>query len=312
MNTDILETNNLVIEETMTTPTRPGKSPRPVWVVSGSTRLFEELFRDLGGRKFRGNWSFWEDPTEDIVERIDEKQSIGESIESQNERKLEKASRFEGYAENAETRSKSAFGSADRIAGGIPMGQPILVGHHSEKRARRDQEKIVNGMNKGCEEQKKSEHYTGRAFDLRRQAESGKNLRQIQNQIEKYQKEANQYKRCLNGQYYAYSEPSEISPETHEKYTKLLEESQGYLDYWQEQKRLKEETLTASGRKIATSESVKKGMWVEASVWGWNEVIRVNKKSVSVRRYWHEQDTEGHSQTVRYSDITDFREKKEL
>jgi predicted RNA methylase len=45
----------------------------------------------------------------------------------------------------------------DAIADNIPLGQPILVGHHSEKRARRDAARIENGMRKavGCWEASK-------------------------------------------------------------------------------------------------------------------------------------------------------------
>jgi hypothetical protein len=35
----------------------------------------------------------------------------------------------------------------------IPFGQPILVGHHSEGRARRDQGRIESGMRAGVESQ---------------------------------------------------------------------------------------------------------------------------------------------------------------
>ncbi|HEY3498549.1 MAG TPA: DUF3560 domain-containing protein, partial [Polyangiaceae bacterium] len=37
----------------------------------------------------------------------------------------------------------------DRIARCIPLGQPILVGHHSERRHRRDVERIHSNMGKG-------------------------------------------------------------------------------------------------------------------------------------------------------------------
>ncbi|HAO14890.1 MAG TPA: hypothetical protein DDE71_04930, partial [Tenacibaculum sp.] len=42
-------------------------------------------------------------------------------------------------------------------ATGIPFGQPILVGHHSEKRHRRTIEKAHRAMDKCLEESKKAE-----------------------------------------------------------------------------------------------------------------------------------------------------------
>jgi hypothetical protein len=45
----------------------------------------------------------------------------------------------------------------------IPAGQPILVGHHSEKRHRRDLEKSDNKMRKSIELAKKAEYYEEKA-----------------------------------------------------------------------------------------------------------------------------------------------------
>jgi len=42
---------------------------------------------------------------------------------------------------------------------GIPLGQPILVGHHSERRARRDAERIDNGIRRMVEEHELADHH---------------------------------------------------------------------------------------------------------------------------------------------------------
>jgi len=64
------------------------------------------------------------------------------------ERAEERAERFEGYKEKRRADAEAAHAAVERIADGIPMGQPILVGHHSERRARKDAERIQNGMAK--------------------------------------------------------------------------------------------------------------------------------------------------------------------
>ena len=64
---------------------------------------------------------------------------------------------------------KAAAG--DRIASGIPMGQPILVGHHSEGHARRDAERIASHMQHGVEETRLAEHHESKADGLARQLE---------------------------------------------------------------------------------------------------------------------------------------------
>lgn len=80
-------------------------------------------------------------------------------------KRAEKAARFEQCAENAERRAAAAFDRADlrEEKSGIPSGQPILVGHHSERRHRRAIERADNAMRKGIEEGKKAEYYARRA-----------------------------------------------------------------------------------------------------------------------------------------------------
>lgn len=78
--------------------------------------------------------------------------------------KLEaKRDRYADRADKARSASTAAFQSARVIADGIPMGQPVLVGHHSEKRHRRDLERIDRGMRKGIEEQGKAAYYADKA-----------------------------------------------------------------------------------------------------------------------------------------------------
>jgi hypothetical protein len=81
------------------------------------------------------------------------------------ERAKNKAERLSGYASNANKRSHEAYKKADlsEKATGIPLGQPILVGHHSEKRHRRVIEKANNAMHKSIEESNKAEEYERRA-----------------------------------------------------------------------------------------------------------------------------------------------------
>lgn len=126
-----LEQFGLQVAESMTTPSRPGKKPRPVFIVSGRTSGFEEIFRDLGGRKFRGQWSFWSDPSDELLTAINRhgKLSFAEQVEARCERKLNKVERYDGYAENAADRSAANSHAAHEIGRHIPMGQPILVGH---------------------------------------------------------------------------------------------------------------------------------------------------------------------------------------
>ena len=85
------------------------------------------------------------------------------------EAKLEKR---EEWTAKADQRSTARFDTVHRIADNIPLGQPILVGHHSERHARRDQDHIHAGMAKGIEEMNLAKHHTSKADGLARQLET--------------------------------------------------------------------------------------------------------------------------------------------
>ena len=58
------------------------------------------------------------------------------------ERAEERSERFTRYSERRTEDAERAQKAVSAIADGIPFGQPILVGHHSERRARRDAQQI--------------------------------------------------------------------------------------------------------------------------------------------------------------------------
>ncbi|MEO8874154.1 MAG: DUF3560 domain-containing protein [Polyangiaceae bacterium] len=77
-----------------------------------------------------------------------------------------KAARLERMRERADRLKRESAGrleSARRIADHIPMGQPILIGHHSEKRHRRDIARIHSGHEKAAELAKAAEALERRA-----------------------------------------------------------------------------------------------------------------------------------------------------
>lgn len=79
------------------------------------------------------------------------------------QRQADKAIYYKEQAAKAEQRSEAADQAARQISDNIPFGQPILVGHHSEGRARRDHARINRLTNKHFEEQKKAEYYENKA-----------------------------------------------------------------------------------------------------------------------------------------------------
>ena len=77
-----------------------------------------------------------------------------------------RAERYAELAEKNKALSEAAYASSRRIADMIPFGQPILVGHHSEARSRRDVDRIHSYMSKSVELQKKAEYYENKVKSI--------------------------------------------------------------------------------------------------------------------------------------------------
>src|SRR5690606_13167946 len=79
------------------------------------------------------------------------------------ERAKNKAEKLNGYASNAETRSAQYYEASKEGRDFLSLGEPIKVGHHSEKRHRALIERNWNRMGKSVKESEKAEEYKRRA-----------------------------------------------------------------------------------------------------------------------------------------------------
>ena len=85
------------------------------------------------------------------------------------ERRLAKR---EEWAASRERKGEAALGRAHDLVKDIPLGQPILVGHHSEKRHRRVLEKSDNAMRQGFEHMDMAKHHAAKASGLATQLDT--------------------------------------------------------------------------------------------------------------------------------------------
>ena len=88
---------------------------------------------------------------------------IDDEDKSLVERAEERAERFEDYSDNRKEDYNRIYKTVDQIAERFAGGQPILVGHHSEKKARKDAERIDNGMRKAIKMWDQSKYWASRA-----------------------------------------------------------------------------------------------------------------------------------------------------
>jgi len=110
----------------------------------------------------------WTPQREDLL--IELCGEIDDEDKSLTERAEERAERFEDYSEHRAEDADRAHKAVSAITDNIPMGQPILVGHHSERHARRDAEKIENGMRRAVKMWEQSKYWQSRAAGAIRHA----------------------------------------------------------------------------------------------------------------------------------------------
>lgn len=133
-----------------------------------STRLDSETYQRIRAAGFI--WApkqdlfvapMWTPAREDLL--IELCGDVGDEDTSLVERAEERADRFGNYSEARAEDAEQARRAVHAIADNIPFGQPILIGHHSEKRARKDAEKIENGMRRAVRMWETSTYWKQRA-----------------------------------------------------------------------------------------------------------------------------------------------------
>ena len=88
---------------------------------------------------------------------------IGDEDTSLVDRAEQRADRFSDYSEKRASDAQRASAAVEAITEHIPMGQPILIGHHSERHARKDAERIQNGMRKTVQMWETAKYWEQRA-----------------------------------------------------------------------------------------------------------------------------------------------------
>ena len=84
-------------------------------------------------------------------------------MNSYEERQQERKEIYLQLAEQAKRESSAVWSEADKMAEAIPMGQPILVGHYSERADRAYRDRIDRKHHKAVELDNKAEYYRQKA-----------------------------------------------------------------------------------------------------------------------------------------------------
>jgi|ERR1700733_13620638 len=91
---------------------------------------------------------------------------------NRRERLEAKLDKRQEWAEARKREAQQRFQASHAIVDQIPMGQPILIGHHSEKGHRAALARSDNHMRKGCEAEAMATHHESKAGGLERQLDN--------------------------------------------------------------------------------------------------------------------------------------------
>ncbi|MFI9772093.1 DUF3560 domain-containing protein [Streptomyces sp. NPDC052415] len=212
---------------------------------------------------------------------IEEAMSFAEREAARVDAAEDRAQRYADRAGRAAASSQSARDASDRIGERFWMGQPVLVGHYSEGRARRDQERMHTAMRKSIAEGERAGYWANRAQAAKAYERYRNNPGRILRRIEKLEAERRGVLRERDGvddkgrtADVWRREPSEAR---REELTRRLAEYDEELTYWAET--IKE--AERRGFKVWGRADFIKGDFVR---WrgSWYEVTRVNSKTVTV------------------------------
>lgn len=138
----------------------------------------------------------WSPEREDLLLKLCGE--IGDEDTSLVDRAQVRAERFSGYKEKRAADAARARASVDAITSGIPLGQPILVGHHSERHARKDAERIENGMRKAVTMWETAEYWQQRAAGAVRSAKYKERPEVRARRIKTLEADKRRYERAQN------------------------------------------------------------------------------------------------------------------
>ncbi|MDT0459141.1 DUF3560 domain-containing protein [Streptomyces sp. DSM 41527] len=242
-----------------------------------------------------------------------DRRSFSEAEKGREEKADSRAERFGGYADNAARNSEAAWRSSHEISERFAFGQPILIGHHSEGRARRDHERMDNAMRKSISERDRARHWADReaaaANYERFRKDPGRTLRRL----DKLRADLRAVEKWQSGQSAKGFSRNPADPELEIEHQELTEE----IAHWETVIKDAE----ARGFKIWSKSDFRRGDFVHHRG-TWYEVLRVNPKSVTIphihngtgRRIVRATDNrhDGWTWTVPYDDVSGRKSADEM
>lgn len=208
----------------------------------------------------------------------DTRRTFAEAEADRYERAEDRALYHDEAAGRAAGRSEAAYRAEHRILDGYPMGQPILVGHHSERRHRRDLDRADAYRRRAWDEQDKAGYHADRADAAEHYQAGRESVPVTLRRIAKLEAEARQVQRRLDGtdRFMSYGQPA--TGEWREQLLARARDIDEELGYWRKHIAARQ----ADGAKVWEPADFTKGDFVQIGLGAWYEVIRVNKKTLTL------------------------------
>ena len=128
----------------------------------------------------------------------------------------------------AKRQANSRYNSSKSITDPIPLGQPILVGHHSERRHRRDIQRSHDDMRKSVEAQNKADYYASKTVSTAIASDDPEAIQKLKDKLEQLQNNQEQMK-LVNKLWRKAGKPhpkqDNMNPDNWEKFGQLLTEN---------------------------------------------------------------------------------------
>lgn len=144
----------------------------------------------------------WTPLREDIA--VELAGEIGDEDTTLASRAEDRAERFENYSDKRANEADATHKAVGNISGNIPLGQPILIGHHSQRKAEKDAQKIESGMKRAIKLWETSEYWQQRAVGALHHAKykelpavRARRIKTIEADKRKYERSLAEAEKCL-------------------------------------------------------------------------------------------------------------------
>lgn len=230
---------------------------------------------------------------------------MAESEADRAQRQADRVDALDAKVERKTAEEDAADRRAHELANRYPMGQPILVGHHSEGRHRRDLARTQAASTAAVEAYRETQRAKARADAARSTTDSRYNPGRIARRIDTLEADLRRAQRARDGvtQSLRTNEAGKLElgnfPATGDYRAELddsIERLTTQITYWKDVREAQE----ADGKKLYTRADIKPGYHVQVCGRWW-KVKRVNAKSVSCETEYSWTDT------VKYDSISSAR-----